>query len=191
MDCLPAVQLFWVWICPVVVKAAGANIMSLRLQAIIKGFKRSRKAPPHLQLTPPQGLCRGRGWGGGVAWASPTLGNLVHTYIDFLYKRTYSRRWNAHKNMTFSTFLMHFEQNFKGLKFQKFSGGAWPRTPQFMTACTFEFSPPLQNKLHGPCTSHWPLWLHPCPPGEIQLLHHIALALDVCHSWGCWEPIHP
>ena len=43
----------------------------------------------------------------------PRLGNLVHTF-DFLYKRTHLRRWNAHKNMKFSKFLMHLSYpNFK------------------------------------------------------------------------------
>ena len=66
-----------------------------------------------------QGPRRGRGWGRGG-----TLGQLVHTF-DFLYEHTHSRRRNAHKNVTFSNFLMNF-QPFKRLKFHKCSGGSCP-----------------------------------------------------------------
>ena len=45
-----------------------------------------------------RGQRRGRG---------PLLANLVNT-SGFLHKRTHCRRWNAHRNVTFSKFLMHF-----------------------------------------------------------------------------------
>ena len=62
--------------------------------------------------------CRG---GTGGAWP-PTFGQLGPYTFDFLYKRTHSRRRKAHKNVTLSKYLMHF-QPFTGLKCHKFCGG--------------------------------------------------------------------
>ena len=90
---------------------------------------------------------------------------------DFLCEHTtYSRRQNAHKNVTFSKYPMHF-QPFKGLKFHKFSGGACPRTPpppaydclhvcvqsppppayDCLHVCVQSSTSPLQNTLCSPC----------------------------------------
>ena len=46
---------------------------------------------------------RGPVGGGAGRFASPLLGNSVHT-LDILYEHTHSRRWNVRKNVTFSKF---------------------------------------------------------------------------------------
>ena len=86
------------------------------------------------------------GW--GIA-PHPLLGNVVHTF-DFLYKHTHSRKWNAHKNVTFSKLLMHF-QLFKGPKFQKIFQGSMPPDPLSLWLLAGSRSaPPLQNALCDP-----------------------------------------
>ena len=75
------------------------------------------------KVSEPMTLCQCRGCAGGGAWGleTPLLGNSVRTF-DFLYEHTHSRRRKAHKNVTFSKFLLHFHP-FMGLKFQNFCGG--------------------------------------------------------------------
>ena len=101
------------------------------------------------------------GWGGRVSswprgrcshvvrlWAHhefrgfspPLLANLVHTHF---------RSGNAHKNVTFSKFLMHFHP-LRGSNFANFPGKHAPGPPYLMTVCTFAFSPHIAERAPRP-----------------------------------------